>query len=165
VKVTFLVCCLSLSAALRAADTDKQTAIQDLGAVLAWRLGPAAIEGWCRTADPDGAAARKAALDSWRQKNDERIKAVDARVAEVVPLLKLPLADGDPLQAVHRQIETMVLELNFASKSPEETRTFCKAEADPARPRWNDTGMPHIQQSLAALNDWVQAQSRPKAGK
>ena len=67
-RVAILFCCLSLSAALRAAETDKQTAIQDLGAVLAWRLGPEAIEGWCRNADPDGAAARKAALDSWRQK-------------------------------------------------------------------------------------------------
>ena len=159
-RVAILVCCLSMSAALRAADTDRQMVIQDLGAVLAWRLGPEAIEARCRDADPDGAAARKAALDSWRRKNDERIRAVEARAAEVVPLLKLPLADGDPLQAVHMQIEMMILESNFAGKSPEETRTFCKAEADPARPRWNDTGMPHIQQSLAALYDWVQTQGK-----
>ena len=77
-----------------------------------------------------------------------------------MPLLKLPLADGDPLQALHMQVEMMLLESTFASKSPEESRAFCKAEADPARPRWNDTGMPHIQQSLAALYDWVQAQSK-----
>ena len=110
------------------------------------RVVPQGGSGWSR--------ARKAALDAWHQKNDERIKAVDARVAEVVPLLKLPLADGDPLQAVHMQIEMMLLESTFASKSPEETKALCKAEADPARPRWNDTGMPHIQQSLAALYDW-----------
>ncbi|HET9472950.1 MAG TPA: hypothetical protein VFO82_03600 [Steroidobacteraceae bacterium] len=159
-RVAFLVCCLSISAALHAAGTDKQMVIQELGAVLAWRLGPEAIEGRCRNADPDGAAARKAALDSWRQKNDERIKAVDKRVAEVVPLLKLPLGDGDPVQAVHKQIETMLLELAFASKGPEETRAYCKEEADPARPRWNDTGMPHIQLSLAALYDWQQTQQK-----
>ncbi len=137
-----------------------RAALQELGAVLTWRLGPEAIEGWCRKADPDGAEARKAALNAWHEKNAERIKAVDARVAEVVPLLKLPVADGDPVQAVHMQIEMMILESTFASKSPEETKAICKAEADPARPRWNDTGMPHIQQSLAALYDWQQAQKK-----
>jgi hypothetical protein len=159
-RVAILVFCLSMSPALRAADTGMQAAIQELGAVLAWRRAPEAIEGWCRNVDPDGAAARKAALDSWRQKNDERIKAVDTRVAEVVPLLKLPVADADPVQAVHMQIDTMLLESTFASKSPDESRAFCKEEADPARPRWNDTGMPHIQQSLAALYDWLQTQKK-----
>ena len=159
-RIAIFVCCLSISAALRAADADSQAAIRELGAVLAWRLGPEAIEGWCRKADPDGAEARKAALNAWREKNDVRIKVVDARVAEVVPLLKLPLAEGDPVQAVHMQIEMMLLESTFANKSPEETKEFCKAEADPARPRWNDTGMPHIQQSLAALYDWQQTQPK-----
>ena len=54
----------------------------------------------------------------------------------------------------------MILEPLFAKKSPEEAGAFCKAESDPARPRWNDTGMPHIQQSLAALYDWQQAQKK-----
>lgn len=156
---TILLSCLLVSAVTQAADADKQNALQELGAVLAWRLGPQAIEGRCRTADPDGATARKAALDAWNQKNSERIKAVDARVAEVVPLLKLPV-EGDPVQAVHVQIEMMVLESAFARMSPEETRMYCKAEADPSRPRWNDTGMPKLQLSLAALYDWQQAQGR-----
>ena len=30
----------------------------------------------------------------------------------------------------------------------------------PGRPRWNNTGMPKIQQSLAALYDWQQAQGK-----
>ena len=129
--------------------------------MLTWRLGPEAIEGWCRKADPDGAEARKSALYAWHEKYAERIKAVDARVAEVVPLLKLPVKDGDdPVQAVHIQIHMMLLEPLFAKKIPRRTRTFCKAEADPARPRWHDTGMPHIQQSLAALYDWQQAQKK-----
>lgn len=157
-RIVILVCCLSIPAALSAADAGNQAAIRELGAVLAWRLGPEAIEGWCRKADPDGAEARKAALNAWREKNDARIKMVDARVAEVVPLLKLPLAEGDPVQALHMQVEMMLLESTFASKTPEETREFCKAEADQARPRWNDSGMPYIQQSLAALYDWQQAQ-------
>jgi hypothetical protein len=159
-RIAILVCCLSISVASHAADANSRAAIQELGAVLAWRLGPEAIEGWCRKADPDGAEARKAALNAWREKNEARIKMVDARVAEVVPLLKLPLAEGDPVQAVRMQIEMMLLESTFASKSPEETKAFCQTEADPARPRWNDTGMPHIQQSLAALYDWQQAQRR-----
>jgi len=158
--MALLVCCLSMSSELNAADADKQAAIQELGAVLAWRLGPEAFEGWCRKADPEGAEARKAALNAWREKNDARIKSVDARVAELVPLLKLPLPEGDPVQAVRMQIEMMILESTFASKSPEEAKALCKAEADPARPRWNDTGMPHIQQSLAALYDWQQAQKQ-----
>ena len=156
---TILLCCLLVFASAPAADEDKQVALQELGAVLAWRLGPQAIEGWCRAADPDGAPVRKAALDAWSQKNSERIKAVDARVAEVVPLLKLPV-EGDPVQAVHVQIEKMVLESAFAKMSPEETRTYCQAEADPSRPRWNDTGMPKLQLSLAALYDWQQAHGR-----
>lgn len=159
-RLAILVCCLSLSAASHSAESDKQVVLQELGAVLAWRLGPEAIERRCRNADPDGAAARKAALDSWRQKNDERIRAVETRVAEVVPLLKLPLADGDPVQAVHVQIENLLLESVFANKNAEQTRAFCQQEADPARPRWNDTGMPHIQQSLAALYDWQQTQKK-----
>ena len=78
-------------------------------------------------------------------------------MAQVVPLLKLPV-EGDPIEAVHMQIEMMLLDSTFAKKSAEETRAFCKGEADAARPRWNDTGMPHIQQSLAALYDWQQVQ-------
>ena len=147
-----------LGCVAHAAGADQQAALQELGAVLAWRLGPGAIEGWCRSADPDGASARKAALDAWQQKNAERIKAVDARVAEVVPMLKLPV-EGDPVQAVRVQIEMMVLE-SFANKNAEETRALCKAEADPARPRWNDTGMPQLQLSLAALYDWQQAREK-----
>jgi hypothetical protein len=132
--------------------------LQEVGALLAWRLGPQAIEAWCRNADPEGAGIRKAALDSWQQRNAERIKSVDARVAEVVPMLKLPIPDGDPVQAVRIQVEMMFLESTFKDKSPEETRAICKAEADPAKPRWNNTGMPHIQQSLSALYDWQVAQ-------
>jgi hypothetical protein len=62
------------------------------------------------------------------------------------------------VQAVRIQVEMMFLESTFKDKSPEETRAICKAEADPAKPRWNNTGMPHIQQSLSALYDWQVAQ-------
>ena len=73
---------------------------------------------------------------------------------------ELPLADGDPVQAVHadRDDDSRVdFREQECRKRP---AALCKAEADPARPRWNNTGMPQIQQSLAALYDWQQAQGK-----
>ena len=137
-----------------AADTNEQEVVQDLGAVLAWRIGPETIEEHCRSADPEGVDARKGALKSWLDKNDALIKAVDSRVAEVAPLLN-PNAKGDEVaQAIRAQVKTILLDGVFAEKSPNEVKGICKAEADPASPRWNNTGMPEVQESLAALYDW-----------
>jgi hypothetical protein len=45
----------------RAADTSRH----DLGAVLAWRLGPESVEEHCRSADPEGAGIRRQA-QNWK---------------------------------------------------------------------------------------------------
>lgn len=146
--------CLALPATSRGDDSNAQAALQDVGAVLAWRLGPEAVEEWCRDPDPAGVAVRQTALQGWLEKNDERIKAVDARIAEVVPLMKLPSGNADPVEAVRQQVKALIFESLFAGKDPEETKAICKAEADPAAARWNSTGMPKIQISLSALYDW-----------
>ena len=75
-----------LTAPSQAADSGLQAMMQDLGAVLAWRLGPEAIEERCQAADPEGLAIRKKAASDWLDKNADLIRQVDVRVAEVVAL-------------------------------------------------------------------------------
>ena len=157
-----IVCAAVLAAwasSLRAADADQQTMMQDLGAVLAWRLGPEAIEERCQAVDPDGVAARKKALQDWLGKNADLVKQVDARVAEVVPLAYPPKNGVDNTSRVRARIKAILLEEIFSGKSAEEAATICKAEANPASPRWNSNGMPQVPASLAALYDWQTARS------
>jgi hypothetical protein len=137
-----------------AGEATAQEAGKELGAILAWRLGPEAIEERCRDADPEGAQVRKEALNTWLAKNDPLIKAVDSRVAEIVPQIQRSSAAGDPVLAVREQVRKIFIESVFAGKSPEETTALCKNEANPAHPRWNHNGLPHVRQSLAALDDW-----------
>ena len=139
---------------LCADEATPQEAGRELGAILAWRLGPGAVEERCRTADPDGAQVRKVALNGWLKKNEGLIKEVDARVAEIVPLIQRPSGNVDPVAVVREQVKAMFLESVFAEKTPEEASALCKAEADPASARWNNNGLPQVQQSLAALYDW-----------
>jgi len=150
-----MIVCLAIApSSAPATDPNEQQVVQDLGAVLAWRMGPEAIEEHCRSADPEGVDARKAALKSWLDKNDALIKAVDSRVAEVAPMLN-PNAKGDAMeQAIRAQVKAMLLDDVFAEKGPNEVQGICKAEADPASPRWNNPGMPAVPESLAALYDW-----------
>ena len=56
--LAILISCLLVPALSRAEDADKQEVAQELGAVLAWRLGPEAVEEKCRSADPAGAETR-----------------------------------------------------------------------------------------------------------
>jgi len=151
--LAFIVAAL-LPLASPAADDNDQDVMQDLGSVLGWRLAPQIVEEQCRNVDPDGADARRKLLQTWLDKNEGQIKAVDARVAEIAPLLN-PKANGaDMVQAVRRQVASLLSESIFAGKKGDDIKDACKKETDPANPRWSNTGMPDVQESLAAMYDW-----------
>jgi hypothetical protein len=136
------------------ADASRQEVGRELGSVLAWRLMPEIVESSCREADPAGADARKQALQAWLDKNANLIKSVDERVAEVAPLAFRTKEGVDTVQLIRRQVGGMVKQSLFGEKSAEELATICKAEANPASPRWNNNGMPQVANALAALYDW-----------
>jgi hypothetical protein len=154
---TYLIAvCLLGPAPSFAQDGDsagEKEAARDMGAVLAWRLGPEAVEERCRSADPEGNESRKKALQAWLDKNAKLISAVDERVAEVAPLVVPPSKKADAVGAVRGQVKAILLEAIFAG-TPDQAAAFCKDEANPASPRWTNNGMPHVQNSLAALYDW-----------
>jgi hypothetical protein len=155
VLAILLACCTSaLSRAEDNDDSAEQEVAREIGAVLAWRLGPEAVEEACKGPDPGGAEARKKALENWLNKNESLIKSVDGRVAEVVPLIYSPPPNVDAVQAVRQQVKQILLEPMLQEKTAEEVTAICKAEADPAGRRWNDPGMPHVQMALATLSDW-----------
>jgi hypothetical protein len=140
---------------LRAGDAEEQETAQEIGAVLAWRLGPESLEEWCQSKDPEGSEARQKALKAWLDKNAALIQQVDTRVAEVVPRLYPPSKKGDAVQAVRAQVKAMLVESISAENTADEATNMCKAETDPASPTWNNPGMPNVQLSLAALYDWT----------
>jgi hypothetical protein len=152
--IVLLLTALTLPAISGAADPDKHAMARDLGAVLAWRLGPESVEERCESADPEGVAIRKKALKDWLEKNADLIRQVDARVAEVVPLAYPSASDVDNTSRVRAKIKAILLEEIFSGKTPEESAAICRAEANPASPRWNNSGMPQVSTSLAALYDW-----------
>jgi hypothetical protein len=94
--ITILGTCLLVPHGASAGEATAQEAGKELGAILGWRLGPEAIEERCRDADPEGAQVRKEALDAWLAKNDPLIKAVDSRVAGIVPQIQRASAGSDP---------------------------------------------------------------------
>jgi hypothetical protein len=135
-----------LAAPLARAADDAQEAFRDLGAVLAWRLAPEAVEERCHAIDPDGTDVRRKALAEWLRKNEIRIKSVDSRVAEVVPLLIEGQEADTAIRAVREQVRKMLLEpVSLES---------CKTVADPANTLWTSNGIPQVPESLAALYDW-----------
>lgn len=134
---------------------------RELGAVLAWRLMPEIVESTCREADPAGVEARKQGLQAWLNKNAPLIKSVDERVAEVAPLAFKPKEGVDAAALIRKQVGSIVKQSLFAEKKPDEITAICKTEADPTSPRWNNNGMPHIPNALAALYDWT-VQHTPK---
>ncbi len=145
----------------RAAGGDKQVVGREIGAVLGWRLGPEALEERCRVADPEGVEARQKLLQVWREKNARLIESVDTRIAEIVPLISPPSTSVDAsVQAVHAQVKQLILEPIFSGRSPEESTTICKTESNPTSARWTSNGLPHVQQSLAALYDWKTAREQ-----
>ncbi len=152
--ITTVAACLLAPALSRAEDSGKNEVARDLGAVLAWRLGPEAVESHCLSADPDGAEARRKALQAWLDKNDALIKQVDARIAEVVPLIYPSRSGVEAIAGIRAQVKSMLLEDSFSGKTPEESAAICREERNPASPRWNNSGMPQVPASLAALYDW-----------
>jgi hypothetical protein len=137
-----------------AADDKDADVVQDLGAVLGWRLGPQIVEEQCRDVDPEGADARRKLLQDWLDKNAAQVQAVDARVAEIAPLLN-PNANGvEMVKAMRQQVGLIVQESIFQGKKGDDIKDICKKETDPANPRWKDSGMPDVQESLAAMYDW-----------
>lgn len=141
-----------LAPSARADARDDNAAAKNIGAVLAWRLGPEVIEERCRGADPAGAGVRRAALRTWQEKNATLIRSVDERIAEVVPLFSPSQPQEAAVAMVRSQIRDVLLE-RLAGKNPEEIAALCKSEADPANPRWNN-GMPMVAVALAELYDW-----------
>ena len=153
-SVRVLLACCAIASTVAVADSDVADVGRDVGAVLAWRLGPEFVEEKCRDIDPDGADARKSALASWLLRNAATIKTVDERVAEVVPLA-FPSADPEKrIAAVREQVKRILLETISAEGDSEQLKAACKAEANPASPRWSMNGVPQVQNSLAALYDW-----------
>jgi hypothetical protein len=154
IVVSILLGCMMAPTLALADDDEEKDAAREIGAALAWRLGPEAVEERCQSSDPEGTEVRKNALKGWLEKNAALIKAVDARVAEVVPLLYKPPANVDAVEAVRTQVKAILLESIFEGKDAAASTALCKEEANPAGPRWNNPGMPHVQESLAALYDW-----------
>lgn len=149
-----MVLVLPFAAPSFAVSPDEQEVAQELAAVLAWRLGPEAVEEWCKEPDPEGHAVRAQAVKAWLEKNAELIKSVDERVAEVVPLIYRAPPGADAVQSVRGQVKEILFEALLQGKSAEEAKRVCKQEADAANPRWSNQRMREVQQSLAALYDW-----------
>jgi len=59
---------------------------------------------------------------------------------------------------MHARIRAILLEEIFSGETAEGTAAICKAESNPASPRWNSSGMPQVPTSLAALYDWTKSQ-------
>jgi hypothetical protein len=64
----------------------------------------------------------------------------------------------DAVKQVLGQVKGLLIDEIFANTSTDEARILCKAESDPAGTRWTSNGMPHVQQSLATLYDWLTRQ-------
>lgn len=150
-----LAFCVTLSTAPRAQESGGQHLARELGSVLAWRLGAATVEEKCRAFDPDGTAVRAQALKNWQHKNAALISTVDSRVAEVVAVVYPDMKIDDAVKQVSEQVKGILVDALLADKKPEEIQALCAAEANVTRPRWTSNGMPHVQESLAALYDWL----------
>ena len=151
---------LSVSLAVLAATGSSAAApgtrevLQELGAALAWRLGPQTVEETCRSLDPDGNDARAQALEAWRVKNGTLIAEVDTRVEEVVPVLNPKVPAAESVKALHASVRALLLDAHFGELRDDQKVRYCQSTANPADKRWNDNGMPHVQQALAVLYDW-----------
>ena len=150
----FLACCAVAPLGTLAADPGHVEVGREIGAVLAWRLGPEIVEEKCREADPAGIEARGRALQSWQSKNAALIRTVDERVAEVA-LLAYPSPDpAKTVAAVRAKVRQLMLETISAQGDTAKLAASCKHDADPASARWSSNGVSQVHNSLAALYDW-----------
>src|SRR4051812_32756651 len=114
----FLIAFLAFASPAFATDS-RTEAVREIGSVLGWRLGPAAIEEHCRAIDPDGDAGRHAAVKIWQQKNEKLIKSVDDAILEVLPMIETKAPAADVFDAVRSQVKQAMLEATFQEASPE----------------------------------------------
>jgi hypothetical protein len=149
-----MVCCTVAAPLAFPAEPDVREVGREIGAILAWRIGPELVEERCRDIDPAGVEAREKALGTWRDKNAALIKTVDERVAEIAPLA---FPSHDPAQAaaaVRAQVRKILLETISADGDASLLKAACQEDANPASKRWSNNGVSQVHNSLAALYDW-----------
>lgn len=149
-----LACCAVAPLGALAADPGNAELGREMGAILAWRLGPEIVEEKCREADPAGIEAREQALKSWQNKNAALIKTVDERVAEVAPLAYPSPDPAKTVAAVRAKVRELMLETLSAPGDAAKLAAACKHDANPASARWSSNGVSQVHNSLAALYDW-----------
>jgi hypothetical protein len=150
----FLACCAMASSFALAADSAAQDVGREIGALLAWRMGPELVEEKCREADPAGIDAREKALKTWHEKNAALIKTVDERIAEVTPLAYPSPDPAKTVAAVRAKVKEILLETISAEGDAAQLAAACKQDANPASTRWTSNGKSQVHNSLAALYDW-----------
>jgi len=149
-----LACCAAASPLALAADSVAQEVGREIGAILAWRMGPEIVEETCRDVDPAGIDARKKALQTWHSRNAALIATVDERVAEIVPLAYPSPDPAKAVTAVRAQVKKILLETISAEGDEAKLEAACKGDANPASMRWSSNGVSQVHNSLAALYDW-----------
>jgi hypothetical protein len=150
----FLVGCAIAAPVSFAADSAAAEVGREIGAMLAWRMGPEVAEERCRDVDPAGAEARKNALKAWLVKNAALIQTVDERVAEIAPLAFSAADPAKVVAAVRAQVKEILLEPLSAEADAAQLKAACQEDANPASARWGSDGVAQVHNSLAALYDW-----------
>ena len=149
-----VACCAIAPPMALAADSPAQEVGREIGAILAWRIGPELVEERCRAADPGGIEARERALKTWRDKNAALIVTVDERLAEIIPLVYPSPDPAKAVAAVRAQVKEILLETISAEGDEAKLEAACKEDANPASTRWSSNGVSQVHNSLAALYDW-----------
>jgi hypothetical protein len=150
----FLACGAIAAPVALAADSPAQEVAREIGAILAWRIGPELVEETCRAVDPAGIEAREKALKTWRDKNAALIVTVDERLAEIIPLAYPSPDPAKAVAAVRAQVREILLETISAEGDEAKLAAACKDDANPASKRWSNNGVSQVHNSLAALYDW-----------
>ena len=156
-----LACCAISPPVALAADSPAQEVGREIGAILAWRIGPELVEEKCRAVDPAGIEAREKALKTWRDKNVALIATVDERLAEIIPLAYPSPDPAKAVAAVRAQVKEILIETISAEGDEAKLEAACKEDANPASKRWSSNGVSQVHNSLAALYDW-KMQTRKK---
>jgi hypothetical protein len=149
-----LACCAVAPSIAIPAESAAQEVGREIGAILAWRMGPEIVEETCRDVDPSGIDARRKALKTWHDKNAALIATVDERIAEIVPLAYPSPDPATAVAAVRAQVKEILLETISAEGDAAMLEAACKEDANPASKRWSNNGVSQVHNSLAALYDW-----------